>query len=95
MESRRAANARAASTNSGSLSRVSACCGELVGSGVVARLRTLDLSGNGITDAGARVLADCPDLPRLEGLNLSGNALTEDGVAVLRATGVNLRVDSE
>jgi uncharacterized protein (TIGR02996 family) len=65
----------------------------LVESGVFGRLKTLDLHGGTVTDAGARVLAACPDLRRLEWLRLSQNYLTRAGVAAIRAAGVKLHAD--
>jgi hypothetical protein len=60
---------------------------ELVESGL---LKRLDLQGGCITDAGATLLAKCPDLKDLEALNLRGNALTPAGVKALQATGVKV-----
>src|SRR5262249_23952259 len=48
-------------------------CGEFVRSGILKRLRRLDLTGGRVTDAGARILAACPDLRRLEHLSLANN----------------------
>jgi uncharacterized protein (TIGR02996 family) len=61
---------------------------ELVESGVLKRLKVLDLQGGNITDDGARLLAACPDLKNLEYLNLRSNALTAAGVRALKAAGV-------
>ena len=52
------------------------------------RLKTLDLQGGCIGDAGAKLLAGCPDLKNLEFLNLRANALTKAGVKAIKATGV-------
>jgi hypothetical protein len=68
-------------------------CATLAQGDFLGRLRTLDLRRGTVTDAGARRLAACAHVGRLEALDLSDNALTPDGVAVLRATGVRLRVD--
>jgi uncharacterized protein (TIGR02996 family) len=65
-------------------------CRDLVASGILDRLKFLDLARGSITDVGARVLAKHPALPRLEGLDLSFNALTSVGLAALRETGVPL-----
>jgi uncharacterized protein (TIGR02996 family) len=67
----------------------------LVESGMLGRLRTLDLSYGCVTDAGAGLLASCPELPGLERLALRNNWLTDAGVAVLRATGVPLDADPQ
>jgi uncharacterized protein (TIGR02996 family) len=61
---------------------------ELVESGILKRLKVLDLQGGCITDKGARLLAGCPDLKNLELLNLSKNALTNAGVEAIQAAGV-------
>ena len=61
---------------------------EIVESGILKRLKTLDLQGGCIGDEGAKVLAGSPDLKNLEFLNLRANALTKDGVKAIKATGV-------
>jgi uncharacterized protein (TIGR02996 family) len=66
-------------------------CSEFIASGILKRLRVLDLQFGCITDEGARILADCPDLSNLESLNVSGNWLTPAGIKVLKAIGVNLQ----
>src|SRR5205807_17255 len=48
---------------------------EIVESGILKRLKVLDLQGGCITDDGAKLLAGCPDLKNLEFLNLRRNAL--------------------
>ena len=70
-------------------------CAEVVRSGILKRLKVLDLTGGRVTDTGARTLAGCPDLPRLERLALNRNYLTDAGVGALRATGVRLEVDEQ
>jgi hypothetical protein len=71
-------------------------CEEVVRSGILKRLRSLDLRHGRITDEGARLLADCPDLGRLEYLNLERNGLTRAGIARLRAAGTKqLRVNDQ
>lgn len=57
---------------------------EIVASGILRRLKKLDLTYNGITDEGARQLAACPDLGHLEELCLQSNNLTQAGRAALR-----------
>jgi uncharacterized protein (TIGR02996 family) len=61
---------------------------EIVESGILKRLKVLDLRGGIITDTGARLLAGCPDLKHLDHLNLSRNALTDAGEKAIQATGV-------
>jgi uncharacterized protein (TIGR02996 family) len=61
---------------------------EIVDSGILKRLKMLDLLGGSMTDKGAKLLADCPDLKHLEFLHLSNNALTAEGTKAIKATGV-------
>jgi uncharacterized protein (TIGR02996 family) len=68
-------------------------CAEIVRSGILKRLRELDLWGGCITDRGARLLANCPDLRNLELLSIGGNHLSEDGLTALRDTGVPLMTE--
>lgn len=68
---------------------------EIVESGILQRLKVLDLQGGCITDEGARLLAACPDLRNLDFLNLSRNALTVIGEQVIVATGVKCTVSSQ
>jgi uncharacterized protein (TIGR02996 family) len=57
---------------------------ELIAQDRFKTLKVLDLWGGRITDAGARLLAECRDARSLEALELSYNALTETGLAELR-----------
>lgn len=66
-------------------------CQEIVSSGVLKRLKVLELESGCITDAGAAMLAACPDLRSLESLNVARNRLTKAGVTALKNTGVNLQ----
>jgi uncharacterized protein (TIGR02996 family) len=59
---------------------------EIVESGILKRLKVLDLRHGCMTDKGAELLAACPDLRNLGQLDLSRNALTDAGIAALRAT---------
>jgi uncharacterized protein (TIGR02996 family) len=70
-------------------------CEEIVQSGVLKRLKVLDLRHGCITDKGARLLARCPDLKNLELLDVGRNALTAKGAEALRATGVPLKADAQ
>jgi hypothetical protein len=65
---------------------------EIVESGILKRLKILDLQGGGMSDTGAKQLADCPDLKNLEFLSLHANALTKTGIDALKATGVKVDV---
>jgi hypothetical protein len=60
-----------------------------VSSGILKRLRVLDLYGGCMSDDGARALAACPDFRKLEFVNLRKNALTDAGVRAVKATKVN------
>jgi Leucine Rich repeat len=70
-------------------------CEELVVSGSLKRLRTLDLARGCITDKGAQILAACPDVRNLESLNLTCNALTSQGIEALGQAGVKVRADDQ
>src|SRR5262249_45073887 len=63
-------------------------CEEIVQSGILKRLRVLDLRHGCIGDQGARLLAGCPDLAGLELLDLSRNELARKGIAAVKAVGV-------
>jgi uncharacterized protein (TIGR02996 family) len=65
---------------------------EIVESGILKRLKILDLQGGCITDEGARLLAACPYLKNLDFLDLKGNSLTEAGEQAIAATGVKADV---
>jgi uncharacterized protein (TIGR02996 family) len=68
---------------------------EIVASGILKRLKVLDLQGGCITDEGARLLAGCPDLTHLDYLNLSRNALTQAGEQAITAAGVKATVSGQ
>ena len=70
-------------------------CRDIVASGVLKRLKMLDLRHGCITDEGTAVLADCPDLRNLEWLDLDRNGLSADGVERLKRLGIPLRIDSQ
>src|SRR5262249_31657887 len=70
-------------------------CQEIVRSGILKRLKVLDLRHGLVSDEGARTLAGCPDLRNLKLLDLGRNALTAAGIEALRATGVGLRADAQ
>ncbi|HEX5270923.1 MAG TPA: hypothetical protein VFW33_10565, partial [Gemmataceae bacterium] len=67
----------------------------IVESGILKRLKVLDLRHGAITDRGAGLLAACPDLRNLELLDLSRNALTEVGIAALRTTTIPVQLDHQ
>jgi uncharacterized protein (TIGR02996 family) len=68
---------------------------EIIASGLLRRLRALDLPWGCVTDDGARALAGCPEVRRLERLGLAGNRLTAIGLAALAGTGVTLDVANQ
>jgi uncharacterized protein (TIGR02996 family) len=68
---------------------------ELIDSGLLGRLKSLDLCYGRITDAGARLLAERAEVRSLERLNLTGNCLTAEGIALLQATGVPLEAGGQ
>jgi uncharacterized protein (TIGR02996 family) len=70
-------------------------CQEIVDSGILQRLKVLDLRHGCITDAGARVLAACPDLRNLQRLDINRNGLTGTGIAALEATGIQVRARNQ
>jgi uncharacterized protein (TIGR02996 family) len=57
---------------------------EIVYSGILGRLRVLELTAATLTDEDAEALAACPDLRNLELLNLWHNRLSEHGIQALR-----------
>jgi uncharacterized protein (TIGR02996 family) len=58
--------------------------GDLTRVPALARLAVLDLSGNGLTNQDAQVIARCPSLTGLRRLDLRSNAIGPDGVEALR-----------
>jgi uncharacterized protein (TIGR02996 family) len=61
---------------------------ELIDSGLLKRLKVLDLYGGCVTDDGAKLLAANPDAKKLERLNLNLNALSAQGVKALKGAGI-------
>lgn len=66
----------------------------IIDSGLLGRLKTLDLRFGAVTDEGAEMFAKA-DLSNLDWLDLTENAMTEAGIAKLKATGVNLLADKQ
>lgn len=64
------------------------CVEELIVSGMLPRLRGLELRQCGITDIGAEMLARCPEVPKLEYLYLDHNLISPAGIEALAAVGV-------
>jgi Ran GTPase-activating protein (RanGAP) involved in mRNA processing and transport len=67
----------------------------IIDSGILRRLKTLDLAYGTMTDEGARLLAASPDAKRLEVLDVSRNALTGAGITALRSAGVRVVADDQ
>jgi uncharacterized protein (TIGR02996 family) len=61
---------------------------EIISSGILKRLKVLDLRHGCVTDAGAQALAKCPDARSLEMLDLDRNSLTEVGTKALEKAGI-------
>src|SRR5262249_34481367 len=70
-------------------------CRTIIQSGILGRLKTLDIGYGNMTDDGARLLAACADLKNLELLDVSRNALTAGGIAALQATGIRVVADNQ
>jgi hypothetical protein len=70
-------------------------CQHVIGSGVLHRLKVLDLGYGSMTDEGARLLATCPDLKNLDVIDVTRNALTARGIADLEATGIQVVADNQ
>jgi uncharacterized protein (TIGR02996 family) len=70
-------------------------CRRIVDSGILRRLKTLDVGYGSMTDDGARILAECPDLKNLEVLDVSRNALTGEGIDALQAVGIQVLADRQ
>jgi uncharacterized protein (TIGR02996 family) len=68
---------------------------DVVASGVLKRLKVLDLRHGRITDEGARLFAACPEAHGLEALDLINNRLTPAGVAALQAAGLRARAERQ
>lgn len=68
---------------------------EIIASGLINRLRVLDIQGGCISDEGAKALAACPAVKNLQFLNLRSNALTADGVAALKAAKVTANTTNQ
>jgi uncharacterized protein (TIGR02996 family) len=67
----------------------------VIDSGILKRLRVLDLGHGCITDEGARLLAACPDVKKLELLDLSRNELSEEGAEWLEGLGLPVRCEDQ
>jgi uncharacterized protein (TIGR02996 family) len=70
-------------------------CAEIVRSGLLKRLEVLDISRGRVSDRGARILADCPDLRHLRRLVIRKNELNQEGIAALRAAGIEVDADEQ
>jgi uncharacterized protein (TIGR02996 family) len=63
-------------------------CEEIVNSGVLKRLKMLDLMHGCVSDEGAMALATSPDIRNLDLLEISYNRLTEAGISALTKAGI-------
>jgi hypothetical protein len=63
---------------------------EIVDSGILKRLKVLDLQHGVITDKGCDLLTNCPDVTHLEHIALANNKITPAAMARLTATGVKV-----
>jgi uncharacterized protein (TIGR02996 family) len=68
---------------------------DIVASGVLKRLRMLDLRHGHVTDEGARLLANSSQSKNLELLDLTNNRLSKKGIAALRSADVHFRADRQ
>jgi uncharacterized protein (TIGR02996 family) len=70
-------------------------CGAIVESGILRKLKVLDIGYGNMTDEGARLLAGSSDLKHLDLLDVSRNALSWRGVEELQATGIRVVADNQ
>jgi uncharacterized protein (TIGR02996 family) len=70
-------------------------CRAIVDSGILRRLKSLDLRHGCITNEGAWALLECPDLHNLTWLDLSYNSLSDATTARLGAQGIAGRFDHQ
>jgi uncharacterized protein (TIGR02996 family) len=70
-------------------------CAEIARSGVLRRLKRLDLRNCGISDDGAIALARSPDLAHLDVLDVGGNRITPIGVSRLQEAEIRVQWDSQ
>jgi uncharacterized protein (TIGR02996 family) len=70
-------------------------CRSIVDSGILRRLKVLDIGYGDMSDDGARVLAASPELKNLDQLVVSRNALTPQGIAALQATGTRVVAEDQ
>jgi uncharacterized protein (TIGR02996 family) len=68
---------------------------EIVQSGILKRLKVLDLRNGTLTDQDALALAAFPDLRNLELLDVSVNRLTEQGIHALMWTGIKIQAEGQ
>ena len=70
-------------------------CKDILESGILKRLKVLDLRYGCVHDEGAGTLADCPDIRNLERLCLANNELTETGEEVLHGLDIPVVCNSQ
>src|SRR5262249_23298552 len=67
----------------------------IIESGILRRLKVLDIGYGNKTDEGAPLLAACHDLKHREGLDVSRNALTARGIDALRRVGIPVIAENQ
>ena len=67
---------------------------DLIYSGVLKRLKMLDLRHGRVSDDGAKLLAACPEVRGME-IDLVNNRLTDKGIAALQVAGARLESDGQ
>lgn len=70
-------------------------CRAIIDSGILKRLKVLDIGYGNMTDEGASLLAACPDLKKLDRLVVSRNALSSHGLAALHGVGIHVIADNQ
>jgi len=70
-------------------------CKDILESGILKRLKVLDLRYGCVHDEGAGTLAACPDVRNLERVCLANNELTEVRKVVLQRLGIPVVCDSQ
>ena len=68
---------------------------ELIKSGLLGRLKVLDLTYGCINDEGAEMLANAPETKNLDQLILDGNGLSNAGIRAIRKSGVNVKAEQQ
>lgn len=67
---------------------------DIIYSGILRRLKSLDLRHGRISDDGAKLLAKCPEVKGMQ-IDLVNNRLSERGIGALLVAGARLRAESQ